>query len=136
METIALEYQICSRLTTNLVRQFPLAAQAEVGDQRAVPAQVFGLQVVQQPAALTDLQQQPATAVVIFFVDLEVLGQMVDGRGENRDLYFGRAGVVGTAAVFPGDFGFAFFGERHEKRLLQQDGLARVQGWRSAPATG
>ena len=41
----------------------------------AVALDVFGVQVVEQPAALTDLQQQAATAVMIFLVDLEMLGE-------------------------------------------------------------
>src|SRR5271165_2345355 len=91
----------------------PLAAQAEVGDQFAVALEIFALQVTEQTPALADLHEQAAAAVVILLVDLQVLGQLVDRGGEDRDLDVGGTGIVRTASVLAGDLGFRFFGEGH-----------------------
>src|ERR1035441_9411294 len=66
-----------------------LAAQSEVGDQLAVAIEVFLREVTQQPAPLADLHQQAAPAVMILFVDFEMLVELVDRRGENGDLHVG-----------------------------------------------
>ena len=52
-----------------------LAAQTELLDKLAVAVLVLGLQVVKQLAALVDHLQQTLTAVVIFLVLTEVLGE-------------------------------------------------------------
>src|SRR5205085_6006743 len=44
--------------------------------------------------ALADQHQEPPARVMILPVGLEVVGQAVDSLGEQRDLYFGRAGVA------------------------------------------
>ena len=67
----------------------PLAAQAEVGDEFAVALEIFVLQITQKAPALTDLHEQTAAAVVILLVNLQVLGQLVDRRSEDRDLHVG-----------------------------------------------
>jgi hypothetical protein len=66
-----------------------LPAQAEVGDELAVAVEIFVLKIAQKAPALTDLHQQAAAAVVILLVDLQVLGQLVDRRGEDCDLHVG-----------------------------------------------
>src|SRR5262249_7049153 len=55
-----------------------LSPQPEAFDQRAVAGDVGALQVVQQPAAPADEQQQAPAAVVVVLVHLEVLGQVGD----------------------------------------------------------
>ena len=62
---------------------------AEVADQLAVAVEVFVLKVGQQTAALPDLHEQAATAVMILLMDLQVLGQLVDRGGQDRDLHVG-----------------------------------------------
>ena len=71
-----------------------LAAQAELADQRAVALEILLLQVVQEAAAAADEHQQAAARVVIVLVLAQVLGEMVDARGEQRDLDLGGTGVV------------------------------------------
>ncbi len=85
------------------------------------------MQVVEQAAALTDLQQQTAAAVMVFLVNLQMLGEHVDRGGQDCDLHFGRSGIVRSAAVLGGNLRLLFFGKRQRMVLLEQDGLARVQ---------
>src|ERR1700723_2790645 len=66
-----------------------LAAQAEVGDELAVALEVFVLEIAQKAPALSDLHEQAAAAVMILLVDLQMLGQLVDRRSEDRDLHVG-----------------------------------------------
>jgi hypothetical protein len=70
-----------------------LATNAESTDQRAITLYVAFLHVVQQSTALTDELHESAAGVVITLVDLEVLGEMRDPVGQERDLDLGRAGV-------------------------------------------
>ena len=57
-------------------------------------------------AALADHQKQPPARVVILLVELEMLVQVIDARGEQRDLDFGRTGVALVTAIFGHDFLF------------------------------
>ena len=50
-----------------------------------------------------------AAAGVVFGVDLEVRGQLVDAAGDQRNLNFGASGVVGSASEFLHEFGFFGF---------------------------
>src|SRR5260370_1195185 len=83
-------------------RQKSLPAQAELLDQRAVPADVSAGQVLEQPPAAANKQQQPATAVVIVLVHFQVLGQISDPPSKERNLDFRRTGVTLIGRV-PGD---------------------------------
>ena len=65
---------------------------------------------VMLPAALADLHEQTAAAMVILLVDLQMLGQLVDRRREDRDLNVGRTGIDGSAAILGRDLRFLFFG--------------------------
>ena len=73
---------------------FNLPAQAKLLDQRTVTADVLAGQVLQQTPTAAHEQQQPATAVVVVLVHREVLVQVVDSPGQQRDLDLGRAGVT------------------------------------------
>jgi hypothetical protein len=70
-----------------------LAPQPHLGDDRAVPLDVVLPDVVQEAAALADQHQQAAPAVVVLLVLLQMLVEVVDPLGEDRDLDLGRAGV-------------------------------------------
>src|ERR1700733_10215354 len=71
-----------------------LPAQTEPLDQRSIAVDVLLREVLQKPPAAADQQQQPATAVVVVLVHLEVLRQVRDSLGQQRDLDFRRAGVT------------------------------------------
>lgn len=66
-----------------------LLAPAQLGDQGAVALDVLLLQISQQVTALADHLQQTAVAVLVVFIGLQVLIQVVDARGEQRDLNLG-----------------------------------------------
>src|SRR5579884_42841 len=81
----------------------PLSAQTETLDQRAVALDVLGGQVLQQPAALTHQLVHAAAGVVVVLVRLQVLGQVVDPLGQQRDLDLRGAGVTFGGAVLGED---------------------------------
>src|SRR5689334_14121158 len=89
------------------------AADAEPLPDRAVAVDVLLGQVLQQPAAAADQQQQPAAAVVVVLVHLQVLGQVVDPPGQQRDLDFRRTGVTLTGRVLRQDLLLGGGVERH-----------------------
>src|SRR5205823_7498592 len=90
-----------------------LAADAEALPDGAVPVDVLLGQVLEQPAAAADQQQQPAAAVVVMLVHLEVLRQVVDPPGQQRDLDFRRTGVTLTGRVLRQDLFLGGGIERH-----------------------
>src|SRR3954454_14500504 len=77
--------------------------QAEPLDQRAVARDVGALQVLQQPTALTDEDQQTPPAVVVVLVLLEVLGEVLDALRQHRDLDLGGARVALAGRVLGHD---------------------------------
>ena len=87
-----------------------LLAQAQLGDQRTITLDILFLQVSQQIAAAADHLQQPAIAVLIVLVGLQVLVQMIDARGEQRDLNLGGTGVVLAQAAGRNNLLFALHG--------------------------
>ena len=71
----------------------PLLAETQFLQDRFVPIAFVGSQIIEEPPALADELEQAATGMVILFVNLEVLGQIVDAIGEQRSLYLGRTGI-------------------------------------------
>ena len=71
-----------------------LVAQLELLGDCRVPFHVRVMKIIQQAAALADHHQQPATRAVVFFVALQMFGQMVDTLGEQRDLHVRGTGVL------------------------------------------
>ena len=71
-----------------------LLAQTQLSDQGTITVDVLLLQIGQQIAAAADHLEQAAAAVVVMLVGLEMLGQVVDACGEQRDLNLRRTGVA------------------------------------------
>jgi hypothetical protein len=90
-----------------------LAAQTQIRNELAVALEVFLLQIAEEPATLADLHQEAAAAVVIFLVHAQMLGQLIDRGGENRDLHVGGAGVARAAPVGRRQLGLEFFRDGH-----------------------
>src|ERR1700751_1801123 len=107
------------------------AADTEPLPDRAVAVDVLLGQVLQQPAAAADQQQQPAAAVVVVLVHLQVLGQVVDPPGQQRDLDFRRTGVTLTGRVLRQDL---LLGGGVERHVSPKDWCERVQRADSAGA--
>ena len=55
--------------------------------------------------------------MVVFFIFLEVLGQLINFLGENSHLYFRGAGVCFVQLVLADNFVFSFFDFAHDFRL-------------------
>src|SRR5947209_4447609 len=70
-----------------------LSPEPEAGDQRPVPLDVVRPHVVEQSTTATDEHQQAPPTVVVLLVRLEVLREVVDPLGEQRDLDLRRPGV-------------------------------------------
>ena len=88
-----------------------LATQTEFFDQAPVALDVGLGQVVEQPTALADQQQQASPAVVVVLVLLEVLSEVCNPAGEHGDLNFRRTGVTLVGGVL-GDQSAAW--QRHQ----------------------
>ena len=65
-----------------------LPAEAQPAYQRAVPADVFPAQVVEEPAALAHEFEQSSAAGLVVLVPAEVLSQFVYSGGKNSNLDF------------------------------------------------
>jgi hypothetical protein len=106
----------CS-FTQDTVGQFRelvcLFADAERADQRAIAADVTRAKIVEQATALTHEHQQAATRVEVLRVNLEVLRQLPDPLGQQRDLHFRRASVAVASFKLLDDFRLDLLGERH-----------------------
>ena len=85
-------------------RLFGTSSHSETGDQPPVPLDVVVLHVVEQPAAAANEHEEPTTTVMVFLVDLQVLGEVVDPLGQERNLDLGRA-RVGRVGPVLGDRG-------------------------------
>lgn len=83
-----------------------LAANAEFLDEVQVCLTIFGGDVLQEALALTDELQQPAAGSKIFFVDLEVLGELFDTLGKDTDLHCCATGVFLVFLQICDDLGF------------------------------
>src|SRR5579859_1122972 len=79
-----------------------LVPQPELVDDLPVARQVGALEVVQEPTALADHLEEPATAVMVLAVAAEMIGERVDACAEERDLDLGRAEVRSVQLVLGG----------------------------------
>jgi hypothetical protein len=68
------------------------------------------------PAALADEFKQPAPAVLIVLVGLEMLGKLVNTGRQNGDLNLGRTGIPCVKMVLAYDGVFLCFRQRHVTR--------------------
>jgi hypothetical protein len=78
-----------------------LLAQTELFNNGTVALNVVFGQVVEQVAAATYHLEQTAAGMMILFVHLQMLGELVDAHGQNRNLNLGGTGIafVGFAQV-------------------------------------
>ena len=83
-----------------------------------VARSVGAAQVIEQPPALAYHFQQPSSGTMVFDVGLEVLGQFVDARGEQRNLHVGRPSVLRMELKLFRDFGFFINGNHGVFNLL------------------
>src|SRR5882762_6723471 len=91
-------------------------AQAELFDERAVALQVGALQIGQKAAPAADQHQQPAARVVVLALPAQVLGEVVDALGQQRDLHLRGARVPLARAKGGSDLALALTGYRSHRR--------------------
>src|SRR6516225_1173224 len=105
-----------------------LLPDAQTFDELPVPRVVLGLEVVEQPATLTDELQKSPAAVEVLLVRLEVLGEHVDALGEQRHLHLGGTGVGLVGAVLLDDSRLALAEDCHvgDAPSRSEDGLVRT----------
>src|SRR4029077_872726 len=84
-------------------------------DQGAVTLQVVSLQVAKDAAALAHHLQQAAARVMVLAVGAQVLGELVDALGEQRDLDLGRSGVLARTAVLADQLLLLVLRQRHRR---------------------
>jgi hypothetical protein len=84
------------------------AAQAEAGNHFAVAVDVLAGQVVEQSApAAYHFEETPARVVVVLMLG-EMPPELIDTRGEDCYLYFGRTRISLVNPVVPDNFLLAF----------------------------
>src|SRR5690242_1691385 len=90
-----------------------LLAKPELRDEGGV-AIAFGLaKVIEQRPPLVDQHQQTAARMVVLRMGLEMLGEILDPLGEDRDLDFRGAGVALGATMFLDERVLALLRNRH-----------------------
>src|ERR1700757_4267560 len=90
------------------------ATQTQPLDERAVTLDVDLGHVLDQPATAPHQQEQPPPRVVVMLVHLEVLGQVRDPLGQQRDLRLRGSGVGVVQAVLAQNLFFLLGCKRHE----------------------
>src|SRR5205085_7124110 len=81
-------------------------AKTEPGNQLLITTQVNPAEVAQQAPPLADHLLQSAAGRDVLAVHAQVLSELLDARGEHRDLDFRRAGVALVGRVLGQNFGF------------------------------
>jgi len=110
-----------------------LLAEVQLLENRPIAKNVFFLQVGEEFFPLADQIHQRFFGTEIFAVRLEVLGEVVDALGKERDLPFGRAGIGGRSSVGGENFLFLFCTQMHRRRefggrTAKIDSLCKIKG--------
>src|SRR5262245_48519777 len=82
-------------------------------DKTPVARLVGAPEIVEQLATLRHELEQPAARVIVLDVGLEMIGQVVDPFGEDRDLHFRRTSVAGLRRIRLDNVGLAAGSNRH-----------------------
>src|SRR5690242_3370302 len=85
-----------------------LSPDPELGDESAVALDVGVPQVVEQSPLLADQEKEAAARVMVLGVRLQVLGELPDASGGQRDLDLGGTGVLVCALVLRDQLAFDF----------------------------
>ena len=86
-----------------------LLSEAELFDDRSVSLDVLGRKIRKQLLSVTDHLGKTSLRMEVFRVLLHVLGQRIDAIGQDRNLHFGRTGVILVDLVLLDQRGFDFF---------------------------
>ena len=83
-----------------------LLAEIQLLQQLVVLRQVMPFEVVEELAASAGHLKETPAAVEVLAMRAQVVGQVIDPGREQRDLDFGRSGILLVGFVFGDDFGF------------------------------
>jgi hypothetical protein len=86
-----------------------LFPKAELLDEAFVTADVFSLDIFEEPFPLTDHLHQTGPGMVILLVGGEMLDKEVDPFGQQGDLDLRGARILGVSLVLLDDLRFVFF---------------------------
>ena len=81
--------------------------------QLVILRKIVLLEVIEQFAAAGSHLEEAAARVEVLAMRAEMLGQVIDPGGEQRDLDFGRTGILLVGLVFCDDRGFYYCGGGH-----------------------
>jgi hypothetical protein len=80
-----------------------LSSQPKATHDLEIAVLILAIEVRQMTSALSHQLQQPPSGVLIALVNLEMLDQLVDASGQQRDLYLRRPCVAGVKRVVLND---------------------------------
>ncbi len=83
-----------------------LAAKVQLLQQLVILRHVMPLEIIEELATAGSHLQEPAARVEILSVRAQVLGQVIDASGQERDLDFGRAGILIVSFIGGDDLWF------------------------------
>ena len=83
-----------------------LFAKAQLLQQLGIRGQVVLFGIVEEFATAGSHLQEAAAAMEVFTMRAQVLGQVIDAGGQERDLDFGRTGILVVSFIGCDDFGF------------------------------
>ena len=111
-------------------------AQSEFFDQRAITFRAGAIEVAQHPAALADHLEQSPARMVIVLVDFQMLGQIADTLGQQRNLHLWRPGVALVRPMLLDDLRFGFWLQRHSVLLAAHRPVTHAPGASASSFTG
>ena len=86
-----------------------LLTDAKLRDESAVAICIVASKVAKQAATLTDEDHEGTSCTSVLFVGAEVLGEIFDALGEQRNLDFGGTGVLLIVTILFDDRGCGLF---------------------------
>jgi hypothetical protein len=95
-----------------------LLSQAKLFDDVLISFNIRSSEVVQEPSSLTHQFEKTPSRVVVFLVNFEVVGQIIDPIAQNSYLHFRRARVPVMQFKPVNNFLFGFWIQCHGQSLL------------------
>jgi hypothetical protein len=90
-----------------VARERRLLAQVKLLEKLLILGEVVTLDIVEQFTTAGSHLQQAAATMEVLAVGAKMLGQVIDSSGKDRDLDFGRSGILIVGFEFCDDFGFS-----------------------------
>src|SRR3990170_6681480 len=118
------------------VGRIGLFSQAKLAYELTVLVSILALQIVEQLAPMADKGEQTAPRMVILDVGLEVTGEAVDARRQQRHLHFRRSGVALGALMVRDDLRLLRNRNWHSNSLRRKARYFKANSTGSTRASG